>query len=76
MRYKNYKNIKFVITTFVFLSSKCTTIHFRPGLDPLDGWGWGYPLSIPLLARRLRRLELGLGFQAPSTQNPGYASGI
>ena len=28
--------------------------------------GGGHPLPIPLLARRLRRLE------APSTQNPGY----
>jgi len=36
---------------------------------PLVGWGGGYPLPIPLPARRLRHLEL-----APSTQNPGYAS--
>ena len=27
--------------------------------DPLVGWRGGYPLSIPLPARRLRRLELG-----------------
>ena len=40
-------NIKFVITRFVFSSSKCTKICFH-----------------------LRRL----GSQAPSTQNPGYAS--
>ena len=38
--------------------------------DPLVGWGGGYPLLIPLPARRLRRL----GSQAPSTQNPGYAN--
>ena len=43
--------------------------------DPLVGWGGGYPLPIPSPARRLRRLELGAyGSQAPSTQNPGYAS--
>jgi len=27
--------------------------------DRLVGWGGGYPLPIPLPARRLRRLELG-----------------
>jgi len=56
--------------------------------DPLAGWGGGYPLhigrGIPLpsphsphrstpLASRTRRLRR-LGSQAPSTQNPGYAS--
>ena len=69
MRYKNdKKNIKFVITRFVFSGSKFTKIRFRPGLrpgprwgaydappDPLVGWGGGYPLPV----RRLRRLELG-----------------
>ena len=47
--------------------------------DPLVVWEGGYPLPIPLPARRLRRLELGaLGasiIRPPSTQNPGYASG-
>jgi len=44
--------------------------------DPLVGWGGGYPLPIPFPTRRLRHRELGaLGSQAPSTQNPGYASG-
>jgi len=45
--------------------------------DPLVGWVGGYPLSILLPARRLRRLELGAGasvLRIPSTQNPGYAS--
>jgi len=87
IRYKMTKNIKFVITRFVFSSSKCTKIRFRPGLCPGPRWeslrrsprppsrlGRGYPLPIPLPARRLRRLELGLGSQAPLTQNPGYAS--
>jgi len=47
--------------------------------DPIVGWGGGYPLPIPLPARRLRRLELGAYgasvLRPPSTQNPGYASG-
>ena len=38
---------------------------------PPSRLGGGYPLPISLPARRLQRLELG----APSTQNPGYASG-
>ena len=75
MRYKNDKNIKFVITRFVFASSKCTKIRSAPDPaggaydappDPLIGWGggyplWGggYPLPIPLPTRRLWRLELG-----------------
>ena len=79
------KNIKFVITTFVFSSSKCTKIRFRPGPagraydappDPLVSCGGGYPLPISLPARRLLRLELGaygaLVLRSPSTQNPGY----
>ena len=41
--------------------------------EPLVGWEGGYPLHIPLPARRLRRLD---GSQAPSTQNPGYASAL
>ena len=51
----------------------------RRSPDPLVGWGGGYPLPIPLLARRLRRLELGAYgasvLRPPSTQNLGYASG-
>jgi len=41
--------------------------------DPLLGWGGGYPLPIPLPARRLRRLGCS---PSPSTQNPGYASAV
>ena len=42
---------------------------------PLVGWRRGYPLPIPLPARRLRRLELGASvLRPPSTENPGYAS--
>ena len=61
--------------------------HFRPGFrpgppwgaydappDPLVGWGGGYPLPIPLPARRLRRLELCSVLRRLSTENPGYAS--
>jgi len=90
MRYKNdKKNIKFIVIRFVFSSAKCTKIRFGRGSapdpaggaydappDPLVGWGGGYPLSIPLPARHLRRLKLGaLVLRPPSTQNPGYASG-
>ena len=62
-------NIKFVITRFVFSSSKCIKICFRPGLrpDPLgelttlprppSRLGKGIPPPLPLPIRRLRRLE-------------------
>ena len=71
MRYKNDKNIKFVITRFVFPSSTQNapkSVFVRPDPageaydappDPLVGWGGAYPLTIPLPTRRLRRLELG-----------------
>ena len=36
--------------------------------DSLVGWGGGYPLPIPLPARRLRRLELGA--YGPSVLRP------
>ena len=96
MRYKNDKNVKSVITRFIFSSSNAPKSVFGRGSapdpaggaydappNPLVSWGGGYPLPIPLSARRLRRLELGavtrrlrrLGSQAPSTQHPGYASG-
>jgi len=74
MCYKNDKKIKFVIIRFVLSTSKCTKIRDPTGgaydapPDPLVGWGGGYPLPIPLPARRLWRLELRrLGSQAPST---------
>jgi len=38
MRYKNDKNIKFVITRFVFSNSKCTKIRFWPGLRTGPRW--------------------------------------
>jgi len=88
MRYKMTKNIKFVITRFVFKLK----IHQNPfGLRPRtqlgelttlpqtpSRLGRGIPpphfppRSTPsaFRTRRLRRL----GSQAPSTQNPGYAS--
>jgi len=58
MRYKMTKNIKFVITGFVFFKLKCTQIRFRHDAppDPLVGWGGGSPIHLP--ARRLQRLEL------------------
>ena len=56
------KNIKFVIIRFVFSSSNAPKSVFQPP-------------PIPLPVRCLRRLELGaVGSQAPSTQNPGYAT--
>ena len=69
-------NIKFVMTRFVFSSSKCTKICFWPGdpaggayidapPDPLVGWGGGYPFPIALPARRIRRLELGASVLRP-----------
>ena len=47
--------------------------------DPLLGWGGGYPLPIPLPARRLRRIELGAYgasvLRPPQlTQNPGASA--
>ena len=48
------KNIKFVITRFVFTSSNSTKIRFRPPLGELTT---GAGITLP--ARRLRRLELG-----------------
>jgi len=77
MRYKSDKNIKFVITRFVFFQAQNAPKSVTPlgelmtPLDPLVGWEGGYPLPIPLPARRLRHLELGAGSQAASTQNPG-----
>ena len=67
------KNIKFVITRLVFPSSKCSKIRFlRPRWgaydappDPPVGWGGRYPLPIPLLSRRLRRLELAASVLMP-----------
>jgi len=52
--YKNDKNIKFVVTRFVFSSSKCIKIIIGPAggtydtpPDPLVGWEGGYPFPIP-----------------------------
>ena len=88
MRYINAKNIKFVITRFVFSTSECTKIRFRPGStpdpagvaydappDPLPGWGGEYPLpAIPPRSTPSASRTRRVGSQAPSTQNPGYAS--
>jgi len=75
IRYKNDRNITFVITRFVFkLKNKNApkSVFSDPAPpDSLVGWGGGYPLH----PRRLRRLELGASvLRPPSTQNPGYAS--
>ena len=58
MRYRNDKNIKFVVTKFVFFSSsKCTKIRFWPPRPrwgelttlprPLVGWGGDTPSPFP-----------------------------
>jgi len=60
MCYKNDKNIKFVISRFVFSSSKCTNPAggaYDAPPDPVVGWGTPSPFPFP--ARRLRRIELG-----------------
>ena len=54
------KNIEFVITRFVFSSSKCTKIRFRPGLRPGPRWG-----SLRRSPRPLSRL--GRGIPTPHT---------
>jgi len=79
------KNIKFVITRFVFFQAQNATksifgrgsapdpaggVYDAPP-DPLVGWGGGYPLPIPF--------PFGVSnsvLRPPSTQNPGYASGL
>jgi len=89
MRYKNDKNINFVITIQIrfFQAQTAPKSVFGRGSArtplgelttlPQTGWRGGYPLPIPLPARRLRRLELGASvLRPPSTQNPGYASGM
>ena len=67
MRYKMKKNITSSPDSF-FQAQNAPKSVFGPDpaggaydapSDPLVGWEWGYPLSIPFLARRLRRLELG-----------------
>jgi len=77
------KNIKFVITIFVFFKLK---MHQNPisdpagaaydaPPDPLVGWEGGYPLPIPLPARLSNSALCASVLRPPSTQNPGYASG-
>ena len=60
-----------------FFKLKCTKSRLGPhwgsirrSPDPLVGWGGGYPLSIPLPARRLRCLELGAYGVAPRFSGP------
>ena len=70
MWYKNDKNIKFVVTRFVFFKLKMHKNPFSAG-DPAGGAyllvRLGHPSPFPFPPRRL-------GYQAPSTQIPGYAS--
>jgi len=71
MRYKNDKKISNLSSPDSFLQAQNEpkSVYGRTPdpaggaydapSDPLVGWGGGYPLPIPLRARRLRRLELG-----------------
>ena len=89
MRYKNDKNIKFVITRFVFFKLKMHQNLFSagtpPGLRPdPDGElttlppgplvGWGGGYPLPIPLPTRRLGRLELGSQAPATHNPGYAT--
>jgi len=51
------KDIKFVITRFVFSRSKCTNIRFRPGLYPEPRWG-----SLRRSPKLHSRLGMGIPF--------------
>jgi len=68
------KNIKFVITRFVFFKLKMHQNPFSTAPDPaggaydappdpIVGWGGGYPSP----------LDASTVLRSPSTQNPGYA---
>jgi len=64
MHYKNDRNIKLVITRFVFSSLKCTKIRLRGSdapPDPVVGHRWGYPRGgdTPSHSPPPRRFELG-----------------
>jgi len=69
MLYKNGKNIKFVITSFVFFQLPAGEAYDAPP-DTLSA-GDSPPRSTPSVSRTRR-----LGSQAPSTQDPGYASAV
>jgi len=68
--HKSVKSTKVRVTTWVFSSSKCTKIRFRPGLRPgtrvglmtlprpLVDWGRGGCTIWPHSPRRLWRLDL------------------
>jgi len=89
MRYKMTKNIKFVITRFVFFKLKMHQNPFSAGAPPWTplgeltmlprppsrlGRGIPSPHSPPRSTASASRIRR-LGSQAPSTQNPGYANG-
>ena len=71
------KNIKFVITRFVFFKLKMHQNPFSLGRGSAPNPA---TLPIPLPARCLRRFELGAYgasvLRPPSTQNPDYASAM
>ena len=67
MRYKNGKQYQICHHQIRFFELKMhqNMFSYDAPLDPLIGWGGGYPLPIPLPARRLRRLELGASVLRP-----------
>ena len=74
MRYKMTNNIKFVITGYVFSSSKCTKMFFgrgprwgslRRSTRPASRLGSGIPLPIPLPLVAFSVSNSALSSQAP-----------
>ena len=76
---KSVKNIKFVVTTWVLSSSKCTKTRFRRwgslrrSPDPLVGWGGGHPFpTLPPHSPPSRRRSLDAFGVSISPPSPSY----
>ena len=73
------KNTKFVVTTWVLSSSKCTKTRFRRwgslrrSPDPLVGWGGGHPFpTLPPHSPPSRRRSLDAFGVSISPPSPSY----
>ena len=64
------KSVKFVVTTSVLSSLKCTKIRFRPGLRPGPRWGAYSAIPDPLAGGR------GLAAPSPNTTPALGPSGL